>query len=100
MPAKRIEWTNESVLKFAGDGDPIAKIESKARELVLRALDNGWSGPPYNPLAIADLLRIPVEANGDVIDARTIATTSGIKIEFNPSLPRQRHSMNIHCQIP
>ena len=33
---KGILWTNKSVLKFAGDRDPITLIESKARELVLR----------------------------------------------------------------
>ena len=77
MPPKRILWTNRSVLKFAGDADPVLLIEAKARELVLKALDAGWSGPPYNPLAIADPLRIPVEANSDVVDASTVAVGSG-----------------------
>lgn len=99
MPPKRILWTNKSVLKFAGDSDPILMIEAKARELVLRARDDGWSGPPYNPLVIADLLNIPVEANGDVIDARTIATSKGIKIEFNPSQPRERVRFSVAHEI-
>ena len=88
MPLNRILWTNRSVLKFAGEADPIGVIEAKARGLVLKARDAGWSGPPYNPLAIADLLGIPVEANGEVIDARTVATSTGVRIEFNPT-PRE-----------
>ncbi|MGB6699637.1 MAG: hypothetical protein WBE80_13270, partial [Methylocella sp.] len=61
--SSRISWTNKSVLKFAGEFDPISLIEEKARQLVLQARDGGWSGPPYNPIAIADLLKIPVEAS-------------------------------------
>lgn len=95
----RITWTNRSVLKFAGGSDPIELIEAKARELVLRARDVGWSGPPYNPVAIADLLHIPVEASGDVADARTIPTASGVRIEFNPTLPRERMRFSIAHEI-
>jgi hypothetical protein len=86
--SSRISWTNKSVLKFAGESDPISLIEQKSRQLVLRARDAGWSGPPYNPIAIADLLKIPVEASSDVIDARTVATDTAVKIEFNPARAR------------
>ena len=99
MPPSRILWTNQSVLKFAGDADPIQLIEAKARELVLRARDAGWSGPPYSPLAIADLLKIRVEANSDVVDARTVAVGSGIRIEFNPTRPRERVRFSIAHEI-
>jgi O-acetyl-ADP-ribose deacetylase (regulator of RNase III) len=85
----RIVWTNKSVLRFAGNTDPVEAIEAKARELVLRARDAGWAGPPYNPLAIADLLGIPVEANSDVID----------RIEFNPIRPRERVRFSIAHEI-
>jgi hypothetical protein len=99
VPPNRIVWTNKSVLEFAGNGDPIKLIESKARELVLKARDAGWTGPPYNPLAIADLLKIPVEANGDVTDARTVAHNAGVKIEFNPTRPRERVRFSIAHEI-
>jgi hypothetical protein len=100
VSSKRIFWTNESVLKFAGDADPISLIETKVRELVLKARDAGWSGPPYNPLAIADLLKIPFEANGDVDDARTVAVVGGgIRIEFNPTRPRERVRFSIAHEI-
>lgn len=99
MPPNRISWTNKSVLQFAGKSDPVDLIEAKARELVLRARDAGWSGPPYNPLAIADLLKIPVEANGEVADARTVSTKTGVKIEFNPTRPRERVRFSVAHEI-
>ena len=99
MPSKPILWTNRSVLNFAGDSDPIALIEAKARELVLKARDAGWSGPPYNPLAIADLLKIRVEANSEVADACTVTVGDGIRIEFNPTRPRERVRFSIAHEI-
>jgi hypothetical protein len=99
VPPNRIHWTNKSVLKFAGCGDPVELIEAKARELVLKARDAGWSGPPYNPLAIADLLNIPVDANSEVADARTVAFGRGIRIEFNPTRPRERVRFSLAHEI-
>jgi len=99
VPPNHILWTNKSVLKFAGNSDPIGLIEAKVRELVLRARDAGWSGPPYNPLAIADLLRIPVEANSEVSDARTVPVGAGVKIEFNPTRPRERVRFSVAHEI-
>ena len=55
--------------------DPIAVIERKARDLVLRARDAGWRGPPFNPTAIADLLNISVEANANVADGKLYRRT-------------------------
>ena len=94
-----IQWTNKSVLSFAGNENPVALIQQKARELVLRAIDAGWKGPPFNPLALADLLNIPVEPNADVPDARTIATKSGLKIHFNPTQARERVRFSIAHEI-
>src|SRR5258708_13677369 len=94
-----IQWTNKSVVGLAQGEDPVAVIERKARELVLRALDAGWEGPPFNPFAIADLLKIPIEANADVADARTIATSTGLKIQFNPTQARERLRFSIAHEI-
>jgi O-acetyl-ADP-ribose deacetylase (regulator of RNase III) len=99
VPPNRMLWTNKSVLKFAGNSDPVGLIEAKARELVLRARDAGWSGPPYNPVAIADLLKIPVEANGEVADARTVPAGAGVKIEFNPTRSRERVRFSVAHEV-
>jgi O-acetyl-ADP-ribose deacetylase (regulator of RNase III) len=95
-----MHWTNRSVVRFAaGADDPVGLIERKARELVLRARDAGWEGPPFNPLAIAKLLNIAAEANGDVIDARTISNEKGLRIQFNPTQPRERLRFSIAHEI-
>jgi O-acetyl-ADP-ribose deacetylase (regulator of RNase III) len=95
-----MHWTNRSVVRFAaGEDDPVALIEQKARELVLRARDAGWEGPPFNPLAIAKLLNIGAEANADVIDARTISNEKGLSIQFNPTQPRERLRFSIAHEI-
>jgi hypothetical protein len=94
-----MRWTNQSVVRFAGNEDPIALIERKARDLVLNARDAGWQGPPFNPLVIAKLLQIPAEANADVIDARTIFDEKGLRIQFNPTQPRERLRFSIAHEI-
>jgi O-acetyl-ADP-ribose deacetylase (regulator of RNase III) len=94
-----IKWTNKSVVSFAGADDPVVLIEKKARDLVLRARDAGWNGPPFNPIGIADLLKIPVEANAEVPDARTMPTKDGLKIQFNPTQARERVRFSIAHEI-
>jgi Zn-dependent peptidase ImmA (M78 family) len=83
-------WTNKSVLRLAGGADPIKAIETRAKDLILKAKDAGWSGPPYNPARIADILGVPVQANGGIADARTVPTDRGVIIEYNPTHARER----------
>src|SRR5690349_4117995 len=94
-----IQWTNKSVLTLAKGADPIGVIEKLARDLVLQARDAGWQGPPFNPVAIADLLKIPVEANAEVSDARIFATESGLRIQFNPTRARERVRFSIAHEL-
>jgi len=94
-----IQWTNSSVAQLAQGGNPVRVIERKARELVFRARDAGWKGPPFNPIAIADLLKIPVEANADIADASTVPTQTGLKIQYNPTQPRERVRFSIAHEI-
>lgn len=98
--AGAMQWTNRSVVRFAaGEDDPVGLIDRKARELALRARDAGWEGPPFNPLAIAKLLNISVEANADVIDAQTVSNEKGLRIQFNPTQPRERLRFSIAHEI-
>ena len=96
---ENIAWTNKSVIDLAKGENPIAVVERRARDLVLRAKDAGWQGPPFNPIAIADLLGIPVEANSNVADARTISTADGLRIEFNPTQARERVRFSIAHEL-
>lgn len=94
-----IRWTNPSVKAFAKGADPLFAIEEAARNLVLKARENGWKGPPFNPLRIAEMLQVKIQANSSVADARLVATESGPKIEFNPQQPRERVRFSIAHEI-
>lgn len=90
-----VNWSNPSVVAFAGSDDPIARIQEKARELVLAAIESGWEGPPYNPIKIAEMLGAKVLPNYDIADARTTAVNGQAVIEFNPSQSRERVRFSI-----
>lgn len=92
-------WTHPSVKAFAKNADPLTAIEDAARKLVLKARENGWKGPPYNPLYIAEMLKVKIEANASIADARLLATETGPKIEFNPQQPRERVRFSIAHEI-
>ncbi len=92
-------WTNPSVRAFAQKADPVVAIEDAARALVLRARESGWEGPPFNPLRIAEMMGVQIEANSSVADARLIASARGPKIEFNPQQPRERVRFSIAHEI-
>lgn len=97
--ASPINWTNTSVKAFAKNADPLHAIQKAARALVLRAREKGWEGPPFNPLHIAEMLEVQIEANSSVADARLVATENGPKIEFNPQQPRERVRFSIAHEI-
>ena len=94
------KWTNASVLAFAGESDPIRAMEERARALALKAMDDGWGGPPYDPLALAEWRHIRVTARDDIADARTVSAQDGsLVLEFNPLRPRGRLRFSIAHEI-
>ena len=81
----RQKWTNPSVIEFAKDKDPVEAITSAARDVVVRAIDRGWVGPPFDPVVLADMLKLDVVPRADVPEARTVPVgRSSVYIEFNP----------------
>jgi O-acetyl-ADP-ribose deacetylase (regulator of RNase III) len=79
-------WTNRSVRKLAGKDDPVEVITRAARDLAMKAMDSGWTGPPFDPFWLADFLKIRIVARDDVPDARTVALPKdSLRIEINPS---------------
>ena len=94
-----INWTNKSVLAFARDQDPIEVMEERARVAVLGAMDQGWKGPPFDPIALAQILKLSIAPRADISDARTIPGKSGLSIEFNPLRPRGRLRFSIAHEI-
>lgn len=93
-------WTNPSVLQFAGGSDPFSLITEKAKEVVLKAIQAGWQGPPFDPFKLASLLQISTIPREDVLDARILPSGSQrLLIEFNPNRPRGRTRFSIAHEI-
>jgi O-acetyl-ADP-ribose deacetylase (regulator of RNase III) len=98
--SKTGRWSHESVSSLAGDRDPVAVITELARDLVMRAMDAGWSGPPFDPISLArEFLHLDLVANDDVADARTVPLHDGVRIEFNPNRPRERRRYSVAHEI-
>jgi hypothetical protein len=98
--AKKFAWTNPSVLALADGADPVQTIEIKARELALKAMDDGWGGPPFDPLALAEWLGIAIDARSDIPDARLVPSDKGsLVLEYNPMRPRGRLRFSIAHEI-
>ena len=84
-------WTNPSVIALAAGSDPTEVIQSRARQTVLAAAQEGWHGPPFDPFELAELLNVRVLPNGDVLDARIVPSGPDLMtIEFNPDRPHGR----------
>jgi len=98
--SKTYQWTNRSVLDFAAGADPVATMEGRARALALEAMDEGWKGPPFDPLLLAQRLGLNVEARGDIPDARLVPSGHGkMVLEYNPTRPRGRLRFSIAHEI-
>lgn len=99
MARKLRPWTNKSVVRFAGTGDPVKKISSVARSVVIAAIDDGWTGPPFDPLELAEILDIKTVANDEVRDARIVPSGRRFSIEYNPNRTPARVRYSIAHEI-
>jgi hypothetical protein len=96
LAASPRQWSNTSVKRLAEGRDPVQVIVQTAREVVLEAIDRGWSGPPYDPLKLAEMRGISVSPRADIPDARIVTAGQGrLLIEYNPTRPvgRLRYSI-------
>jgi O-acetyl-ADP-ribose deacetylase (regulator of RNase III) len=97
-----VSWTNPTVLNLLehlGGDDPPAVVERRARQIALAAMEEGWSGPPYDPFALADALKIEVVAHQDLDDARLVSVDGRPRIEFNPARRAARVRFSIAHEI-
>ena len=100
MSSRTERWTNASALLLAGGDDPVEAVTARARAIVLQALDAGWSGPPFDPIALAAHMKLPVSARDDIPDARTVPVGGkAVQIEFNPNRPPARLRYSIAHEI-
>ena len=70
-------WTNDSVAALAQGNDPVEVIVDKARAIILDAVEEGWSGPPFDAFQLARRLKIPVLPRDVVLDARLVPSARG-----------------------
>lgn len=93
-------WSNKSVLAFAKGADPVQAMISTVRQFTLNAMDQGWSGPPFDPILLADILKISVVPRNDIYDARSVPLGRNfIQIQFNPTRPRGRIRFSLAHEI-
>jgi O-acetyl-ADP-ribose deacetylase (regulator of RNase III) len=98
--SRRYRWTHPSVLLMAQGGDPLGEMIRRARSLVFTAMQSGWSGPPFDPFALADCLSIPVVARENVLDARTVPLANGgLRVEYNPNRSKGRVRYSIAHEL-
>src|SRR5262245_26297930 len=94
-----LKWANSSVLQFAGGGDPIELIQRTARDVALRAVENGWTGPPFDPFDLAAILNCRPVPSQDVIDASLVPEGRSYRVDFNPNQPRRRIRFSIAHEL-
>ena len=93
-------WTNKSVLAFAKGADPVHAMINIVRQFTLNAMDQGWSGPPFDPIQLADILKISVVPRNDIYDARSVPLGRNfVQIQFNPTRPRGRIRFSLAHEI-
>jgi hypothetical protein len=92
-------WTHPSV-RALKCSDPVEGICSLARVLVLDAIQSGWSGPPFDPIKLAEFLKIDVMPKEERDDACLIPLSSDkLRIEFNPNRPKARIRYSIAHEL-
>jgi len=100
MTQRNQYWTHPSVIKLAGNSDPVKIIVEKARQVVLGALQEGWSGPPFDPFRLAEYLKVHTIPSSGVFDARTIPVgATRFQIEYNPDKPRGRTRFSLAHEL-
>lgn len=93
-------WTNPSVQALASGGDPISGVAEKAKDLVFKAVENGWNGPPFDPFWLAQFCGLEILPRDDIPDARLVALGKGKAIiEYNPNQPRSRIRFSVAHEI-
>lgn len=98
-------WTHPSVLKLIQESqnqDPLAEIKNRARQVVIKAFEAGWQGPPYDPIALASIMGIDIipNDNDEVLDARILPqTNTSFQIQYNPQQRQSRVNFSVAHEI-
>lgn len=97
------KWQHESIIRLMEeneDRDAEYIIRKKARNLVLDALEKGWSGPPFNSIELARLMGMNITPNDSVADACITSDVSNqFLIEYNPFQKPTRVNFSVAHEI-
>jgi O-acetyl-ADP-ribose deacetylase (regulator of RNase III) len=95
------EWKNSSVIALSQDGNrnPVQQLITAIKNKIYEAMEEGYSGPPFDPMIFASYLNIAVIPSGDVHDARIIQDGTKFCIEYNPNMPKARINFSIAHEI-
>jgi O-acetyl-ADP-ribose deacetylase (regulator of RNase III) len=92
-------WTHPSVVSL-NTPDPIEFVCRKASEIVLNAIQAGWSGPPFDSAKLAEFLGHKLAPTADVADARIVPCGERrYQIEFNPAKSSSRVRFSIAHEL-
>jgi hypothetical protein len=98
-----MNWNNKSVqalININFEKNPIEIIRELARDLVMKAYNEGWEGPPFDPIKLVQILGYRVLPNENVLDARIIAdNANSFTIEYNPNQRESRINFSIAHEI-
>lgn len=94
-----MKWTNPSVLSLAESPDPVDAIQRAARNLVLNAIEKGWSGPPFDPFDLASILNVRIVPSQEIPDAMLTPESRGYRIDFNPNQSHRRIRFSIAHEL-
>jgi len=97
-----MNWKSKSVIELINNSiekDPIEIIREKSRDLVIKAFNHGWDGPPFDPIKLAQLLNYEVLPNESVLDARISTNRQTFTIEYNPHQKEARINFSVAHEI-
>ncbi len=97
------KWTHKSVINLieeSNNSNPEEEIRLRARNLVVKAIENGWNGPPFNAIELSKFLGFQINPNDNVLDARTIPDgKKNFSIEYNPFQKATRINFSVAHEI-
>jgi uncharacterized protein DUF955 len=92
-------WKDKSVLKFAGNSDPVEAVLARAQSVVFDAIEKGWNGPPFDPFELASIRKVSITPREDVPDARLISRGGQPVVEYNPLRPASRIRFSVAHEL-
>lgn len=98
-PSREANWSHPSVLAL-GESDPISGIVVRTRNMVLAAIERGWTGPPYNPFQLAEMHGVRLLPTEGILEAQTSSDSGGhFTVEYNPQRPAARMRFSIAHEL-